>query len=376
MLPFLAPLLTRYWGPFRLLESYLVLIGLGTAATALLARYVLPRVWDDLPRDRGKRFAQRAKASEGKPTGAGLVWVSLLIPVLLLVMPFSLKMWEIVFCLGFIMVTGFLDDASDEPWGEWRKGLLDLIASVLASLAICQGDPTVVWLPLIKGSFVLSPWLFVPLSTMLLWITINATNCSDGVDGLAGSLTLLSLFYLGGFLYVIIGHVDFATYLLVPHNPDGAKWALLVLTASGALGGYLWHNAEPSRVLMGDAGSRFLGLLVGVTVLATGNPFVVLVVAPVALVNGGTGLAKLALLRCFRALGADIARPGDSDAPAPSRAMWAAEPIILQLHKVRFPLHDHCRKKLEWSNAQVLMRFMLLQAFLTPLLLGVLVKLR
>ena len=197
-------------------------------------------------------------------------------------------------------------------------------------------------------------------------------HCSDGVDGLAGSLTLLSLFSLAALLYGIVGYRPVANYLLIPHNPDGARWANLVATMAGALAGYLWHNAEPSRVLMGDAGSRLLGMLVGVAVLVAGNPFLIFVVSPVVLVNGGTGLLKLILLRGLRVLGFDV-RPPNKLTPEAAAKQFA---LIKALHRVRFPLHDHCRKNMAWSNAQVLMRFMLIQSFLTPLLFVILVKIR
>lgn len=376
MFPFLAPSLTRIWGPFRLLESYLVLIGAGAALAALLTWWVLPRLWDLLPEDPGRVDAVQGEGAKGKPTGAGIICVSLLMPVLLLVLPVSLPLWEIVACLWLVMITGYLDDRSELPWGEYRKGLLDLVVAGMTSLAICQGKAMTIWLPFYKDELIVSPWVYVPAAAVILWVMINATNCSDGVDGLAGSLTLLSLFYLGGFLYLVVGHRDFAAYLLLPHNPDGAKWAVLVFASAGTLVGYLWHNASPSAVLMGDAGSRFFGLLVGVAVLASGNPLLVLVVAPVALVNGGTGLVKVVLLRVFRKLGFDTRSPAQTQNGDSAVDMNETYIFVKLLHRYRFPLHDHCRKELHWSNAQVLMRFLLLQTLLTPILLGVFVKVR
>ena len=184
---------------------------------------------------------------------------------------------------------------------------------------------------------------------MLIWVTINSTNATDGVDGLSGSLSAMALVFLGTILYGVLGHKDVSAYLLLPHYANGPAWAMLAFSMIGCLASYLWYNCNPSVVLMGDAGSRPIGLLLGVLVLASGNPFLVFVVATVVLVNGGTGLLKVALLRFFRI------------------------PIF---RNVRYPLHDHMRKNLGWSNTQVLVRFMLLQAVGTPLLLMLLLKLR
>ena len=108
---------------------------------------------------------------------------------------------------------------------------------------------------------------------------------------------------------------------------------------------------------MGDAGSRFLGILVGAAVLVTGNPLLILALSPIVLMNGGGGLAKLVVLRLAKRLGFEI---GDDAA----------------IRKIRFPLHDHCKKNLGWSNAQVLMRFILMQLVLMPVLLIIVLKVR
>jgi phospho-N-acetylmuramoyl-pentapeptide-transferase len=201
---------------------------------------------------------------------------------------------------------------------------------------------------------------------------MNATNCSDGVDALAGSLTLISLVCLAALLYVVIGYAPVAKYLLLPFNPQAARWAILLMTVAGSLCGYLWWNAEPSKVLMGDAGSRFLGMLVGVGVLVTGNPVLVFAVAPIVLVNGGGGLGKLVLLRTLKKFGMEVRHPS----VLTELEQAAQSPFVRIVHSVRFPLHDHCKRILNWSNAQVLMRFMILQAFLTPLLFILFVKVR
>jgi len=373
MLYWLSSYLTSLWGPFRLFSSHLMLLAAGTLTGGLIIWSFLPRLWNRLPTDRGKILAaDGGHKSVGKPTGAGLLISLLLVPVIVLFVPIGWWEWGVVICLYVSMAFGYLDDRSNLPWGEFRKGLLDLVVALLAAFFLYMGEGSRIWLPFIKDSVLISPYLYIPGAAMLLWFTMNATNCSDGVDGLAGSLTLLSLFALAGLLYGVVGYRPIADYLLIPHNPDGARWAVLVATMAGSLAGYLWHNAEPSRVLMGDAGSRLLGMLVGVAVLVAGNPFLIFVVSPVVLVNGGTGLFKLILLRGFRRVGFDV-RPPHTLSPDAASKQFA---LIKALHSIRFPLHDHCRKNMQWSNAQVLMRFVLVQSFLTPLLFVILVKIR
>jgi len=350
-----------------------MLLAAGTLIAGLAVWSYLPRLWGRLPTDKGKILApDGGLLSIGKPTGAGLLMALLILPVLVLFVPMGC--WEVgvVICLYFCMLFGYLDDRSEKPWSELRKGALDMAVALSAAFFLYMQQGSALWLPFVKYAVEVPVYLYVPGAAMLLWFTMNATNCSDGVDGLAGTLTLLSLFALAGLLYGVIGYRPIADYLLIPHNPDGARWAILVATMAGALAGYLWHNAEPSRVLMGDAGSRLLGMLVGVAVLAAGNPFLIFVVSPVVLVNGGTGLFKLVLLRGFRRIGFDV-RPPHTLTPEAASKQFA---LVKALHRFRFPLHDHCRKNMHWSNAQVLMRFVLVQSFLTPLLFVILVKIR
>ena len=305
MLYFIAPYLEKYWGPFRLLRSHALLLAAGTLLAALVVVFLLPKLCRFSPHDHGKAIlGSDGMVSKGKPTGTGL-WVTLLLlPIVLMVMPLSLPSLGMLLCLYVAMVFGYLDDRSDKPWGQLKKGLLDMTVCLGVSffvwLALKGPDQCVeVWLPSAMNVVWRIPWwAYIPSMGFLLFVTMNATNCSDGVDGLAGSLSVISLVSLAAFLYVVIGNNRMAAYLGVPHNYLAVRWAILLMTVAGGFSGYLWWNAEPSRVLMGDAGSRFLGLLIGAAVLVTGNPALVLAFASVLLVNGGGGMVKILLLRC------------------------------------------------------------------------------
>lgn len=373
MLHLLAPYLEQCWGPFRLLRSHALLLAAGTLLAAFAVVTLLPRLWRWSPADHGKAILGKdGMVSAGKPTGAGL-WVTLLVlPIVLLVMPLTVSELGVLVFLYMAMVFGYLDDRSVVPWGQLKKGLLDVAVSLGIALFIWTGHGGDVWLPFVKGVWTVPWWIYVPGAGFLLFVVMNATNCSDGVDGLAGALSLIALVSLSALLYLVIGYAPVAKYLLVPHNPFAARWAILLMTVAGGFAGYLWWNAEPSKVLMGDAGSRFLGLILGAGVLVTGNPFLILAFAPVLLVNGGGGLVKLILLRFFKKVGWEV-RPASQLAPEEEERKHT---MVKVLQGVRFPLHDHCKKILKWSNAQVLMRFVLIQAFLMPLIFLLLVKIR
>jgi phospho-N-acetylmuramoyl-pentapeptide-transferase len=247
------------------------------------------------------------------------------------------------------MAFGYLDDRAMLPWGDYRKGAVDLALAAGASMVLSQFHTMRIWLPFTKSQIDLPWWLFAVGGALLVWLAINTVNCTDGVDGLSATLALLAFATLGTVLYVVLGNERIASYLLLPTAPRAAIWGMLAFSMAGVLLAYLWYNAHPSVLLMGDAGSRPIGFLLGVLVLTTRNPFMLLIVSGVLLVNGGTGLVKVALLRFWR---------------------------ISIFRTTRFPLHDHVRHTAKWSNTQVVMRFAIAQTMLTAALLLALLKLR
>ncbi len=388
MLPYLASHLQTLWGPFRLFGSRMVLIALGAMLCGMLTWFLLPRCYDFLPHDRGKNFVKDSGKSKGKPTGAGFPIVVFFLICAFLVLPFYTEYALLGICLFAIMLTGYLDDKSTICWGELKKGVLDFIIALASAAVIAHWQEPVIWLPFIKGplpggAFQLPLYIYIPGAAALLWLTINTVNCSDGVDGVAGSLALFGICGMGAFLYGIMGHSKVSGYLLLPLVENGASWAAILFTAAGGLAAYLWYNASPSQVMMGDAGSRFFGLLIGLSILASGNPFMLFAVAPILFVNGGAGLIKLIILRILRKCGIDT-RPPLSSIPNPVHPENFASDeeaerqikLVKVLRRYRFPIHDHCRKNLGWSDTQVLMRFMLMQAVLMPIVIILMIKLR
>ena len=101
---------------------------------------------------------------------------------------------------------------------------------------------------------------------------------------------------------------------------------------------YLWFNATPSKLMMGDAGSRAMGFFISIAALKTGSPFIYIPVAIVLILDGGLGLLKVSLLRFLK---------------------------IRILVNTRTPLHDHVRKVMGWSNTQAVFRFAIIQIMIS-----------
>ena len=349
MLFWIGELLEKHFGPFRLFTSYLFLGGLSVSLCWILTFVLLPRLAKLLPRDRGRAHAVQSSAAQGKPTGAGVIFVSIFTLVELVVLPPTNQSLAVILLNFLAMLSGWFDDKAVNSWSEYKKGLIDVFLAVVASTLLCDAQTTTIWLPFTKATLSVPPWLFIAGGTVLIWTAINSTNCTDGVDGLSGTLTSVAFTSLGGLLYFVLGHKEISNYLLLPHYQDGAVWGIMAFSLVGTILGYLWYNANPSSLLMGDAGSRSLGFLLGVFVIKTGNPFMIFIVSAVLLVNGGTGLVKVALLRFFK---------------------------IAIFRTVRFPLHDHVRHNKGWSNTQVLVRFALVQVMMTMITLVLLIKIR
>lgn len=348
MLTYVADLLTPIWGPARLLSSFVILATVGSLVSALATLFLLPRLWDRLPRDRGRAHAVGAADSVGKPVGVGIIMILILLAIVALFAPVDP---HIYFSMGAVLLAscvGYIDDRTG-GLSELTLGLTDLLVALFVCVVLLWGQDTRLWLPFTPMVFDIPFWLGLLIYTPVVWLCINAVNCNDGVDGVSGSLSAVTICALGFILYMVVGDAANARYLLIPFREDAASWAVVAALFGGVIVGYLWHNAPPSAALMGDAGSRPIGLFVGICIVVSGNPAMIFFVAPLMLFNGATGLAKVALIRVFG---------------------------LRILSSIRFPFHDHARKNLNWSNSQVLLRFLLIHLASLWFLVIILLKVR
>ena len=272
-----------------------------------------------LPKDQGRKHAVNGELAKGKPRGAGLIFSICCVLVFLVFVPFR---WEyVIYCALFLleMLSGYFDDRSIQSWSELKKGLLDLaICLAAAGTYLLFNDSHS--LALFGWTLVLPKWLFLLVATFVLWISINFTNCTDGVDGLLGTVSIVSLATFA------------AIFIMIGNSLDLAQMNLIFIAALLA---YLTFNASPSLIIMGDAGSRMIGIFLGIMALKTYNLLYFIPVVLVIILDGGIGLFKLLFIRLTKVKGF--------------------------LKSVRTPLHDHARKKMGWSDTQVGFRFAIIQ---------------
>ena len=272
-----------------------------------------------LPKDMGRQFAHDGSLSAGKPRGAGIIFIFTFALSAVLFAEMNVEIAIYLLLIIIEMFTGFFDDASDKPWGEYLKGFLDLVVAIVVAMVFLHYNSNVIYIAVADVSITIPPILFGILTVILVWVSINVTNCSDGVDGLSGTLTIITLM-----TFFVLDHLLEVS--------DGFNYCPLLFAV--CLLGYLWYNATPSKLLMGDAGSRAMGIFLAICALKSGSPLMFLLFAIVIILDGGLGLIKVALLRFLK---------------------------IHILKNTTTPLHDHVRKKKEWSNAQVVFRFAIIQ---------------
>ena len=179
MLHYLGQFLTEVSGPFRLLTSFLFLASLGGALGFLLTFGFLPKIWKFLPTDKGRAFAVDAEQSVGKPISAGVFFISVFILLSLLLVPFRIDFMGLLGCVFIAMIVGFLDDRSDGGWSEYRLGAIDLGLAFFASWMVFNLQGSTIWLPLLKDPVHIPIGLYLLGGTVLIWVSINATNCTD-----------------------------------------------------------------------------------------------------------------------------------------------------------------------------------------------------
>ena len=272
-----------------------------------------------LPRDAGRAYAINGSKSVGKPRGAGIIFIITFTFSCILFVQIDAEMVIYLILTFAAMLSGYLDDSSSSPWGELKKGLIDFAIAIMAAVTYLHYNPNTFDLAFFGVTITLNPIIYAILIVILIWVSINVTNCSDGVDGLCGTLSAITL------------STAYVLFKIFNIEPSFSHTILLMVVC---ILGYLWFNASPSKLLMGDAGSRAIGVFIAFVFLKLHHPFLYVIAAILLILDGGLGLIKVSFKRFLH---------------------------VSIMKNIRTPIHDHMRKRLEWSDAQVVFRFAIIQ---------------
>jgi phospho-N-acetylmuramoyl-pentapeptide-transferase len=338
-------------GDFFNLFRYITFRAGGAFATALIFGFIFGRPLIDLLRrkqGKGQPIRDDGPASHfikaGTPTMGGLLILSaLMVSTLMWARLDNPYVWIVMLVTLAFGLIGFADDYA-KVTKQNTKGvssrvrmLAGLAIAAMATYAASSFHPTALTnqlaLPLFKDTLINLSYFFIPFGMVTIVGAANAVNLTDGLDGLAIMPVMIAAATLGVISYVV-GNYNFAEYLGVHFVPGTGE--LLVFTAAlfgGGLG-FLWYNAPPAAVFMGDTGSLALGGALGAIAVCTKHEIVLAIVGGLFVVEA---LSVIIQVLYYKRTG--------------KRVFLMA------------PIHHHFEKK-GWAEPQIVIRFWIISLIL------------
>ena len=289
--------LSAYFTPFNVFQ-YITFRAGGAVLTSLLICFLAgPYMVRKL---RSMKIGQNVRtdgpsthhSKNGTPTMGGLlILISILVSALLwarLDNRFIIWLLAGTVWLGFI---GFVDDylklTKKNTSGLSARGKLLgqtlFAASFAAYLSFFPANPdylTMVNIPFLKGIFIDFSFFYFVFVMVIVVGSSNAVNLTDGLDGLATGCIVIAAFTLALFAY-FAGHFQIANYLKIVSVPGSGEITVFLLAVVGAGLGFLWYNAHPAEMFMGDTGSLFLGGVLGMTAVSIKQELILVLIGGV-----------------------------------------------------------------------------------------------
>jgi phospho-N-acetylmuramoyl-pentapeptide-transferase len=281
----------------------------------------------------------------------------------------SIYVWTVVIATLFFGAIGFVDDYS--KMAKQRSLGLTGKQKLLAQLAVATGVWVVLFIltkyfasdyswnvsiPFLKatadpnGKTYIGPYLYLVLIAVVLLGSSNAVNLTDGLDGLAISVTFIAMTALTGFTY-LSSDARWARYLELTHRPEAAELTVFCGAMAGASLGFLWYNAPPAEVFMGDVGSLAIGGAIGTVAVLTKQEFMLLMVGGVFVIEALSVLLQVSVFKMTKRT------------TGTGRRMFKMT-----------PLHHHFEMQ-DWKESKIVFRFLILAILFALLSLSTL-KLR
>ena len=347
----LLPPLAEDYFVFNLFR-YLTFRTGGAVITALILSFLLgPRIIAWLKSKQGEGQPIREDGPEGHlltkkgtPTMGGfLILLAITISTLLWADLTNRYVWAVLLVtVGFGMI-GFFDDymkltqRSSEGLPGRLKLLIQVIIGTAAALWISYIAPpemaTHLAVPFFKDLLINLSWFFVPFAVFVMVGASNAVNLTDGLDGLAIVPVMIAAGCFG-FIAYLVGNTIFSSYLEVHYIPGTGELAVFCGALVGASLGFLWFNAPPAMVFMGDTGSLSCGGALGSIAVVTKHELVLGIIGGLFVLETVSVIVQVA---SFKLTGRRVFRMA--------------------------PLHHHFEKK-GWAEPTIVIRFWIIASIL------------
>lgn len=249
-------------------------------------------------------------------------------------------------------LVGFIDDykkvieKSSKGLSSRYKFLLQVVIGVIAAYAMYyfREAPPVLKFPFFKDWYLDLGYFYIPFAAFVIVGATNAVNFTDGLDGLAvgPTITTATTFLI---LAYCAGHVKIAEYLQIPYIPDAGELSVFMATVAASCLGFLWFNAYPAQVFMGDVGSLALGGALAVVAIITKNEILLAICGGIFVIET---LSVMAQVLSFKLTGKRVFKMA--------------------------PIHHHFELK-GWPEPKVIVRFWIISIMLALFTLSTL-KLR
>ncbi|MGC0371876.1 MAG: hypothetical protein DGJ47_000577 [Rickettsiaceae bacterium] len=281
----------------------------------------------------------------GTPTMGGVIIISATtITTLLLANLTNAYIWTVLFVMISFGSLGAIDDyqkimykSSDGISGKCKL-FIQFFISIIAFLAIyyfaADAYHTKIAFPFFKNVFLDLGYFYFPFAMVVITGASNAVNLTDGLDGLAAGTVAVAVATFGVVSY-IVGHVLYAQYLQIIYVPYASEVSVLCCAIVGSCLGFLWFNAKPASIFMGDTGSLSLGATLGTISVITKNELVLVIIGGVFVVET---LSVIIQVLYFRMTGG-------------------------RRYFLMAPIHHHFEQK-GWSETQVVTRFWIISILL------------
>jgi phospho-N-acetylmuramoyl-pentapeptide-transferase len=283
-------------------------------------------------------------AKKGTPTMGGLMILSgLIVSTLLWANLASFYVWVVLgVTVGFGLI-GFYDDylkvtkQNHKGYSGKARLLAEFVIAAIACFAISRfsGGPLAdaLTFPFIKSWVIQLGWFFIPFGAFVIVGAGNAVNLTDGLDGLAIVPVMVAAASFGIMAY-LSGNAVFAEYLQIHFVPGTGELAVLCAAMFGAGLGFLWFNAPPAAIFMGDTGSLALGGMLGGVAVATKHEIVLAIVGGLFVLEAVSVIIQVA---SFKLTGKRVFKMA--------------------------PIHHHF-EQLGWTEPQVVIRFWIIAVVL------------